>query len=130
MAIVFCTDFGGWGEPTLKLLLKIHQHLCNRTTYDCFVCFSTKYKSLSSKSTFILRKVVENYCDMAYQKYCKSSFRKKFVYISLPCPFNRTTASNLGALRTPLLLNEMFIGYYLNCERSRLPVGRSERIAS
>ena len=34
----FC---GGWGESTMKLRLKIHQYLCNRTTYECFVCFST-----------------------------------------------------------------------------------------
>ena len=49
MAIVSCTDFVGWGESKLKLLLKIHQHLCNHTTYVRFVCFSTKYKSPSSK---------------------------------------------------------------------------------
>ena len=39
---------------------------CNRTTYKCFVCFST-----FQNNTFILRKVVENLCDMTYQKYCK-----------------------------------------------------------
>ena len=49
VAIVFCTDSGGWGESTRKLLPKIHQYLCNRTTYECFVCFSSKLKSLSSK---------------------------------------------------------------------------------
>ena len=49
VAIVFCIDFGEWSESTLKLLLKIHQYLCNRTTYECFGCFSTKYKSPSSK---------------------------------------------------------------------------------
>ena len=37
MAIVFCTDFGGWGESTLKFLLKIHQYLCKYTT--CSVSF-------------------------------------------------------------------------------------------
>ena len=36
---------------------------------------------------FILGKVMENHCDMAYQKSAKSSFRKKFVYITWPCPF-------------------------------------------
>ena len=41
VAIVFGTDFGGWGESTTMLLLKINQYLCNRTTYECFVCFST-----------------------------------------------------------------------------------------
>ena len=49
VAIVFCTDSGGWGESTRKLLPKIHQYLCNRTTYECFVCFSSKLKSPSSK---------------------------------------------------------------------------------
>ena len=49
VAIMFWTDFGGWGEFTIKLLLKIHQYLCNCTTYECFVCFSTKLKSLFSK---------------------------------------------------------------------------------
>ena len=49
VAIVFCTDFGGWGESTIKLLLYIHQYLCNRTTYERFVCFLTKFKSPSSK---------------------------------------------------------------------------------
>ena len=33
--IVFCADFGGWGESTRKLRPKIHQYLCNRTTYEC-----------------------------------------------------------------------------------------------
>ena len=49
LAIVFCTDSGGWAESTAKLLSKIHQYLCNRTTYECFVCFSSKLKSPSSK---------------------------------------------------------------------------------
>ena len=51
---VFCADCGGWGESTLKLLLKIHQNLCNRTTYQCFVCFSIKHKAPFSNNTFIL----------------------------------------------------------------------------
>ena len=49
VAIVFCKDFGGWGESTRKLLPKIHQYLCNRKTYECFACFSTKLKTRSSK---------------------------------------------------------------------------------
>ena len=40
VAIVFRSNFGGWGESTIKLLLKIHQDLCNRTTYECLVCSS------------------------------------------------------------------------------------------
>ena len=49
VAIAFCSDFGGWGESTIKLLLKIHQSLCNPITYECLVYFSTKFKSPSSK---------------------------------------------------------------------------------
>ena len=49
VAIVFCTDFGGWGESTIKLLLNIHQYLCNHTAYERFVCFLTKFESPSSK---------------------------------------------------------------------------------
>ena len=49
-AIAFCTDFGGWGESTIKLLIKIHQYLCNRTTYECFVCFSTNLVPLKSSN--------------------------------------------------------------------------------
>ena len=49
VAIVFCTDFGGWGESTRQLFPKLQQYPCNRTTYACFACFSTKLKSLSSK---------------------------------------------------------------------------------
>ena len=48
VAIVFRSDFGGWGESTIKLLLKIHQYLCNPTTYECLVYFSRKFKSPSS----------------------------------------------------------------------------------
>ena len=49
VAIVFCIAFCGWDESTTKLLPKIHQYLCNRTTCECFVCFSTKLKGPSSK---------------------------------------------------------------------------------
>ena len=56
VAIVFCPDFGGWGESKLKLPLQIYQYLCNRTTYERFVCFSTKYKSPSSKYHFHFEK--------------------------------------------------------------------------
>ena len=27
VAIVFCSEFGGWGESVVKLLLKVHQYL-------------------------------------------------------------------------------------------------------
>ena len=50
VVIVFCTDFGGWGESTIKLLLKIHQF----STIVLFVSVQNV-----QNSTFILRKVVE-----------------------------------------------------------------------
>ena len=68
VAIVLRSDFDGWGEPTIKLLLKIHQYICNPTTYECLVYFSRKFKSPSSNNTYILRKVVENLCDKDNQK--------------------------------------------------------------
>ena len=49
VAIAFRSDSDGWGESTIKLLLKIHQYLCNPTTYECLVYFSRKFKSPSSK---------------------------------------------------------------------------------
>ena len=33
--LCFCTEFGGWGESTIKLLLKIYQYLCNRARTFC-----------------------------------------------------------------------------------------------
>ena len=83
---MFCKGFGGWFESTLKLILIIHQYLCNRTTYECFGCFSTKYKSPSSNDTFILRKGVENLYDMAYQQHCKIVVAKEVClhYVTLP----------------------------------------------
>ena len=50
VAIVFRSDFGGWGESTRKILLTNSRvHLQN--------------------NTYILKKVVEVCCDMDYQKY-------------------------------------------------------------
>ena len=31
----FCSDFGGWGESTINLLVKINQYLCNLTIREC-----------------------------------------------------------------------------------------------
>ena len=54
--------------------------------HECFVCFSTKLKSTSSNNTFIFRKIVENLCDMAYQKYCQIVILKEVClhYVTLP----------------------------------------------
>ena len=68
VAIWFFTDFDGWGESTINLLLKIHQYLCNPRTCESLVCFSTNSRVHLETNTFILRKVVENLCDMAYKK--------------------------------------------------------------
>ena len=86
VAIVFCTDSGGWGESTRKFLPKIHQYLCNHTTYECFVCFSLKLRVHLQNNTFILRKTVESLCDMADQKYCKIITLKEVClhYVTLP----------------------------------------------
>ena len=86
VAIVFCADSGRWGESTLKLPLKFHQYLCNHVPYEFVVCFPTKDKSSSSNNTFMLRKIVENLCDMAYKKYCKIVVSKEVClhYVTLP----------------------------------------------
>ena len=56
VAIMFSSDFSGWGESTIKLLLKIHQYLCNPKTCECLVCFSTKVKGPSSKEHLYFEK--------------------------------------------------------------------------
>ena len=45
VAILFRSYFGGWGESTIKLLLKIHQYLCNPTTYERFALFLYKIQA-------------------------------------------------------------------------------------
>ena len=35
------------------------------------VCYRVQVNLRLENNTFIVRKVVENHCDMAYQKYCK-----------------------------------------------------------
>ena len=69
VAIVFRSDFGGWGESTIKLLLEIHQYLCNPTSYECLWFISLENSRVHlQNNTYILRKVLENLCDMDYQK--------------------------------------------------------------
>ena len=84
MAIVLCTDFGGWGESILKLILKIHQYLCNRMSVSVVSLRSTGVHLINI--AYILRKVVENHCDMADQKYCKIVVSKEVClhYVTLP----------------------------------------------
>ena len=89
MAILFCTDFCGWGESTLKLLLKIHQYFCNRRIYERSACFLTKFKSPSSNRTFILRKIVENLCDMAYKIQQNRPFERSLFTLRDPVPLSR-----------------------------------------
>ena len=91
VAIVFCTDFGGWGGSTLKLLLKTHQYLCNRKTCGCFICFFSKYKSPS-------------------QKYCKIVLSKE-VFFTLRDPAPLTLIRMGGGCFPPPL--EVFLAVYL-----------------
>ena len=85
---MLCSDSGGWGEFTIKLLLKIHQYFCNPAIYKFLVYFPANARVHIHNKTYTLRKVVENLCDMNYQNTEKSSFHKKFGYITQPCPFN------------------------------------------
>ena len=82
---MFCSDFGGWGKSTIKLLLKIHQYLCIPATSECLVCFPTKFKSPSSKEHLYFEKSGGNLCDMDYQKYCKIVASKE-ICLHYPAP--------------------------------------------
>ena len=57
VAIVFRSDFGGWGESKIKLLLKMHQYLCNPTTYECLFISLENSRVHLQNNTYILRKV-------------------------------------------------------------------------
>ena len=52
----------------------------NHTTFKCFVSFFMTSKSPSLTNTFILRKVMENLCDTAYQKYCRVVVSKEVCF--------------------------------------------------
>ena len=85
VAIVSCSDFGGWGESTIKLLLKstnISAILLHMSVW--FVSLKNLRVHLQN-NTYILRKVVENVCDMYYQKYCKIVVSKEVClqYVTL-----------------------------------------------
>ena len=58
---MLCTDFGEWGESTIKLLLKIAIMIQNLSV--SFVSLRRPRVPLQN-NTFRLRKVVENHCDM------------------------------------------------------------------
>ena len=67
-----------------------------------FFCFSTNYKSPSSTNSFILRKLVENRCDMAYQKCCKIVVSKRSLFaLRDPAPLmeDKFTTSQFSQLR-------------------------------
>ena len=86
VAIVFCTDIGGWDESKRKLLQKstnisgIVQHM--RVS---FVSLQSSRVCLQN-STVILRNIVEDLRDTAYQKYCKIVISKEVClqYATLP----------------------------------------------
>ena len=68
VAIVFRSDFGGWGEFTIKLLQKstnISAILQRMSVW--FISLENSRVHLQN-NTYNLRKVVENLCDMGYQK--------------------------------------------------------------
>ena len=60
VAIVSRTDFGGWGESTVKLLLKISA-IVQHMGVSFVTLRSTRFNL--QNNTFILRKVVESQCD-------------------------------------------------------------------
>ena len=66
----FIVNFGGWGESTIDLLLKIHRYLlqlCNPTTYEFSFVSLRNSKTHLQNDAFILRNLVGNLCDMAYK---------------------------------------------------------------
>ena len=63
--IVLCTDFGVWGQFTIKLLLKIHQYLCNQ--HNIWMFDSLQNSRVHLKINLTLRKVAENICDLIYR---------------------------------------------------------------
>ena len=71
-----CTEFGGWGESTQKLLLKSTNISAIVQRKSVLVVSLRSARVHLQNNTFILRKVVENHCDKADQKYCKIMFRK------------------------------------------------------
>ena len=75
---------GGWGASTFRLLPKFNQYLCNR---------KTSTRGHLQNNTFILRKVLENHYDMAYQKYCKIVVSKEVClhYVTLTLSFHLNT---------------------------------------
>ena len=62
---------------------------CNRTTYDCFICFSRTSRVHLQNNTFILRKVVENLCVKDYKNRAKSSFERSLFTLRDPAPLNQ-----------------------------------------
>ena len=83
---MFCTDFGGWSESKKSYLQK------STNIYAIARHMSVSFVSLRStrvhlqNTTLILRKVVENQCDMTYQKYRKIIVSNEVClhYMTLP----------------------------------------------
>ena len=86
VAIVFCSDFGGWGESTIKLLLKstnisaILQHMS-----VWFVSLQNSRVRLQ-KNTFILRKVVEISVIWTIKNTANRRFERSLFTLRDPAP--------------------------------------------
>ena len=68
VAIVFRSDFGGLGEPTIKLLQKSTNISAILQRMSVWFTSLENSRVHLQNNTYILRNVVENLCDMDYQK--------------------------------------------------------------
>ena len=84
VAIVFCTDFGGRGESTRKLLPKNPPISLQSYNIRVFCLFLRSSRVHLESNIFILRKIVENLCDMAYQKFYKIVISKVCLHYVNP----------------------------------------------
>ena len=73
--------FYGTGLKSLIL-----QYLCNHTPYECFVCFSTKFKSPSSKQHLHFGKGVEDLCDLVSKILQNRRFERSLFTWRDPAP--------------------------------------------
>ena len=89
----------------MKLRLKIHQDLSNLTTYEGFVCFSTKYGTRVhlQNNTFIFRKVLEISVIWTIKILQNRRFERRFFILRYPAP-----------LIAPVCRQLEWIRYYIN----------------
>ena len=70
LGVVSYTDCGGWGESIRKLLHTTNSSAIARHMSASFVFVENSRVHLQN-NTFMLRNVVENLCDIAYQRLCE-----------------------------------------------------------